>query len=78
MLLSVSRQASILSKRLHSLNELQKKRLYDYYFKGLTYRQIAVKEHVGYKNIRESVEGEIKKIKKICKIPPQNASPTAS
>ena len=49
---------------MNALKELQRKRLYDYYFKGLTYRQIAVKEHVGYKNIRESVEGAIKKIKK--------------
>ena len=49
---------------MNSLNELQRKRLYDYYFKGLTYRQIAAEEHVGYKNIRESVESAIKKIKK--------------
>ncbi len=34
------------------------------FFEGMTYRQIAAKEGVGEKNIRESVNGAVKKIKK--------------
>ena len=35
-----------------------------YFFEGMTYRQIAAKEGVGEKNIRESINGAVKKIKK--------------
>ena len=39
-------------------------RLHFYFFEGMTYRQIAAKEGVGEKNIRESINGAVKKIKK--------------
>ena len=35
-----------------------------FWFEGMTYRQIAAKEKVGEKNIRESINGAVKKIKK--------------
>ncbi len=35
-----------------------------FFFEGMTYRQIAAKEGVGEKNIRESINGAVKKIKK--------------
>ena len=41
-----------------------RERLHFYFFEGMTYRQIAAKEGVGEKNIRESINGAVKKIKK--------------
>lgn len=35
------------------------------FFEGMTYRQIAAKEEVGEKNIRESINGAVKKVKNI-------------
>ena len=43
---------------------VQRERLHFYFFEGMTYRQIAAKEGVGEKNIRESINGAVKKIKK--------------
>ncbi len=53
-----------LQKAMQSLTEVQRKRLHLYFFEGLTYRQIAEKKGVGEKNIRESIAGALKKIKK--------------
>lgn len=47
------------------LSEPAKRRLYAYYFMGLTYREIAAQEGVGDKTIRQSIGGAIKKMKKI-------------
>ena len=54
-----------LQKAMQSLTEIQKERLHLYFFQGLTYRQIAEKQGIGEKNVRESIAGAIKKIKKI-------------
>ena len=53
-----------LLKAMDVLKDLPRKRLYDYYFGGLTFRQIAANEGVGDKTIRQSIEGAIKKLKK--------------
>ena len=53
-----------LQKAMQSLTEVQKERLHLYFFEGLTYRQIAEKKGIGEKNVRESITGAIKKIKK--------------
>ena len=53
-----------LQKAMQSLTEAQRERLHLYFFEGLTYRQIAEKKGIGEKNVRESITGAIKKIKK--------------
>lgn len=53
-----------LQKAMQSLTEVQRERLHLYFFEGLTYRQIAEKKGIGEKNVRESITGAIKKIKK--------------
>ncbi|HAX13778.1 MAG TPA: sigma-70 family RNA polymerase sigma factor, partial [Roseburia sp.] len=63
---TVIRQMEIetLQKAMQSLTPVQRERLHFYFFEGMTYRQIAAKEGVGEKNIRESINGAVKKIKK--------------
>lgn len=63
---TVIRQMEIenLQQAMQSLTPVQRERLYFYFFEGMTYRQIAAKEGVGEKNIRESINGAVKKIKK--------------
>lgn len=53
---TVIRQMEIetLQKAMQSLTPVQRERLHFYFFEGMTYRQIAAKEGVGEKNIRES------------------------
>uniref|UniRef100_UPI0040566EFA RNA polymerase sigma factor n=1 Tax=Agathobacter sp. TaxID=2021311 RepID=UPI0040566EFA len=53
-----------LQKAMQSLTEVQRERLHLYFFEGLTYKQIAEKKGIGEKNVRESITGAIKKIKK--------------
>lgn len=53
-----------LQKAMQSLTEAQRERLHLYFFEGLTYRKIAEKKRIGEKNVRESITGAIKKIKK--------------
>jgi RNA polymerase sigma factor (sigma-70 family) len=53
-----------LQKAMQSLTEVQRERLHLYFFERLTYRQIAEKKRIGEKNVRESITGAIKKIKK--------------
>ena len=53
-----------LQKAMQSLTEVQRERLHLYFFEGLTYRQVAEKKGIGEKNVRESITGAIKKIKK--------------
>lgn len=57
-------ELEILQKAMQSLTEVQRERLHLYFFEGLTYRQIAEKKGIGEKNVRESITGAIKKIKK--------------
>lgn len=54
-----------LQKAMQSLTEVQRERLHLYFFEGLTYRQIGQKKGIVEKNVRESITGAIKKIKKI-------------
>ena len=54
-----------LFKAMEHLKEKPRKRLFAYYFEGLTYRQIAEREGVSDMAIRGSVDGAIKKLKKI-------------
>ena len=54
-----------LQKAMRSLTEVQRERLHLYFFEGLTYRQIGQKKGIVEKNVRESITGAIKKIKKI-------------
>ena len=63
---TVIRQMEIatLQKAMQSHTPVQRERLHFYFFEGMTYRQIAAKEGVGEKNIRESINGAVKKIKK--------------
>ena len=53
-----------LQKAMQSLTEVQRERLHLYFFEGLTYRQIAEEKGIGEKNVRESIAGALKKIKK--------------
>lgn len=71
---TVIRQMEIetLQKAMQSLTPVQRERLHFYFFEGMTYRQIAAKEGVGEKNIRESINGAVKKIKKFLINTPQN------
>ena len=46
------------------IRQMEIETLQFYFFEGMTYRQIAAKEGVGEKNIRESINGAVKKIKK--------------
>ena len=59
------------------LNEKQYLRVYSYYFKGMTYRQIAEIECVSDMAIRVSINGALKKMKSFLeKHPSQSASPS--
>ena len=53
-----------LKKAMESLNQTQYHRVYCYYFKGMTFREIAAFEGVSDKSVRESIEGARKKLKK--------------
>lgn len=53
-----------LKKAMESLNPTQYRRVYCYYFKGMTFREIAAFEGVSDKSVRESIEGARKKLKK--------------
>ncbi len=54
-----------LKKAMESLNQIQYRRVYCYYFKGMTFREIAALEGVSDKSVRESIDGARKKLKKI-------------
>ena len=53
----------ILIKAISHLKAQPKRRVILYFFKGLTYREIAALEGVSDKSIRESIDGAIKKLK---------------
>ena len=64
----------LVREAMATLNEKQYQRIYCYYFKSMTYRQIAAFEGVDDKTVRESINGAMKKMKKFFeKYPPQNA-----
>lgn len=53
-----------IANAMNRLNAKQYRRVYAYYFKNMTYRQIADAEGVSDKSVRESIEGALKKLKK--------------
>lgn len=53
-----------LKKTMESLNPTQYRRVYYYYFKGMTFRKIAAFEGISDKSVREFIEGARKKLKK--------------
>lgn len=53
-----------LKKAMESLSQTQYRRIYSYYFKGMTFREIAEIDGVSDKSVRESIEGARKKLKK--------------
>lgn len=55
---------------MNNLNEQVRRRVYAYYYEGLSYREIAEREGVGDKTIRQSISGGTKKLKKFLKTPP--------
>ncbi len=57
-------ELEMLQKAMQSLTEVQRERLHLYFFEGFTYRQIAEQKGIGEKNVRESIIGAMKKIKK--------------
>lgn len=68
----------MITASMQILNEKQYQRVYCYYFKGMTYRQIAAYEGVADMTIRESIDGALKKLKKFFeKYPSQNTSPSS-
>lgn len=56
-----------LSAAIHKLPELQRRRLYLYFFEGLTYRQIAAREGVGFTTVARSVERAVEALKRLIK-----------
>lgn len=52
---------------IRHLSEIQKKRLFLYFFEGMTYREIAEKLGISDMSVRESIEASLKKIKKFFK-----------
>lgn len=52
-----------LYEAIEVLSEVQKRRLFLYYFGGLSYRQIGGKEGVNHKSVARSVEQALKKLK---------------
>ena len=56
-----------LYKAMEQLPETQRRRLVLYYFKGLTYAQIADKEGCKYQTVQESIYAALKKLKKLLK-----------
>lgn len=59
-----------LHKAMEKLTEVQKKRLHLYYFRGLTYKEIAEIEGCSIQSVRESICGTLEKIKNIFKMNP--------
>lgn len=53
-----------LKNAMELLNQTQYRRVYCYYFKDMTFREIAALEGVSDKSVRESIEGARKKLKK--------------
>ena len=70
--------ANMESERLHEamkkLTETQRRRVYLYYFKQYTYREIAEMEHTAEMSIHDSISSALKKFRKFLKKTPlQNA-----
>lgn len=55
----------LLQEAISRLNENQKKRLTQFFFEGKSYAEIGKEEGVTYQAVQLSVEGAIKKLRKI-------------
>lgn len=60
-----SLQVQTLRKGLNRLPEVQKRRLQMYFFEGLTYEEIAVREGCTIMPVKRSIDRAVEKIKKI-------------
>ena len=63
---------------MDKLKEAPRRRLYLYYFEGLTYREIAIREKVGDKAVRQCIKIALRNLKTIYEQTPQNVSPSPS
>lgn len=60
-----SGEAERIRDAIDSLTAVQQRRVKQYFFEGLTFREIAEREGVSYKNVFKSVKASIEKIKKL-------------
>lgn len=60
-------QKELLHKEIQKLPEIQKRRLYLYYFEGMTYEQIALKEGCTKMPVKRSIDAAIIQLKKSLK-----------
>ena len=56
-----------LHKAIVNLPEVQRRRIVQYYFEGLTYQQIAREEHCSFQAVAKSISAAEKRIKKFLK-----------
>lgn len=62
-----SLQTQALREGIRRLPEIQKRRLQMYFFDGLTYEEIAVREGCSYQAVQKSIAAALKKIRKFLK-----------
>lgn len=62
-----SMQTRALREGVNQLPEVQKRRLQMYFFDGLTYEEIAVREGCSYQAVQKSIAAALKKIRKFLK-----------
>ncbi len=62
-----SLQTQALREGINRLPEVQKRRLQMYFFDGLTYEEIAVRERCSYQAVQKSVTAALKKIREFLK-----------
>ena len=62
-----SLQTQALREGIRRLPEIQKRRLQMYFFEGLTYEEIAVREGCSYQAVQKSIAAALKKIRKFLK-----------
>ena len=62
-----SLQTQALREGINRLPEVQKRRLQMYFFDGLTYEEIAVREGCSYQAVQKSIAAALKKIRKFLK-----------
>ena len=62
-----SMQTQALREGVNQLPEVQKRRLQMYFFDGLTYEEIAVREGCSYQAVQKSIAAALKKIRKFLK-----------
>ena len=63
----LNEQTQALREGIRRLPEVQKRRLQMYFFDGLTYEEIAVREGCNYQAVQKSIAAALKKIRKFLK-----------